>query len=92
MNRALALALAVPLLLGGCTTRLAGMEWSKPTATMQQATLDDIRCLRRAADLVRRGETWVGGLADLTALALEQRRRDATYLRCMTARGYQPAR
>jgi hypothetical protein len=85
------LALLLVVLAAGCTTRYVNQAWTKPGAAVNQTTLDDVQCLRDASAGTRVGDTVVGGLADLSRLGVEQRRRDRTYVRCMAGRGYQPA-
>ncbi len=81
--------LLVPaVLLTACTTRDLGQRWTKPAVAMQQLTLDDVECARRAYETPPLPDTIVGGLADVVRVTLEESRRERTYTRCMSSHGY----
>ena len=78
------------MVLTGCTRVLdiAGREWRKPGASIQQVTYDEVECARvteKAGDLP---DTIVGGVADAIVRPKEDRRRGAAYDSCMRERGY----
>jgi len=79
-------------LLSGCTRviDISGSDWRRADTSIQQETFDEVECARtteKAGDLP---DTFVGGLADLIVVPLEDRRRGAAYDRCMIDRGYSP--
>jgi hypothetical protein len=81
--------LLVPaVLLAACTTGDLDHRWTKPAVAMQQLTLDDVDCARRAYDTPPLPDTVVGGLADVARVTIESSRRERTYARCMSSRGY----
>jgi hypothetical protein len=91
--RALAI-LAAAALLAGCATRfdVGGREWSKPGVQLPQITLDEMDCARFAVDARPFPDTIVGGLADIVAAKRQDAKMNRDFNRCMTDRGYQPAR
>ena len=93
--RALAIVAAAAL-LAGCTTRfdVGGREWTKPGVkyAQTQTTLDEMDCARFAVDARPFPDTIVGGLADIVAAKLQDVKMRRDFDRCMTDRGYQPAR
>jgi hypothetical protein len=91
--RALAIVAAAAL-LAGCTTRfdISGREWTKPGVQVPQTALDEMDCARFAVDARPFPDTIVGGLADIVAAKLQDAKMDRDFNRCMTDRGYQPAR
>ncbi|OGK99212.1 MAG: hypothetical protein A3E31_09415 [Candidatus Rokubacteria bacterium RIFCSPHIGHO2_12_FULL_73_22] len=92
MRGRIALAVAAAL-LAGCSAKLevAGTAWTRPNTMYQRITLDEIDCIRKARDLPKTTESWVGGAFDVGRLALEDRRLQSSYERCMTELGYTPA-
>jgi hypothetical protein len=89
--------LAAAALLAGCTTRfdIGGGEWTKPGAQISQiaqTTLDEMDCARIAVDARPFPDTIVGGLADIVAAKIQDIKMSRDFDRCMSARGYQPAR
>jgi len=86
------LALLAVLLLAGCYTKydLIGADWSKQGTMIQQTTLDEMDCVREAREAGSTPDLYVGGLVDLTRIAIEEGQRHGSYKRCMTARGYRP--
>jgi hypothetical protein len=85
---------AAAALLAGCTTRfdIGGREWIKPGVQFAQTTLDEMDCARIAVDARPFPDTIVGGLADIVAAKLQDAKMNRDFNRCMTDRGYQPAR
>ena len=85
---------AAAALLAGCTTRfdIGGREWTKPGAQLPQTTLDEMDCARFAVDARPFPDTIVGGLADIVTAKLQDVKMRRDFDRCMTDRGYQPAR
>lgn len=95
MRRAVALLLVA--LVGvstGCTSRfdIGGGEWAKPGAAIAEVTQDEMECARKAVDDRPYPETIVGGLADIAAAKYQDVRTSVVFDRCMTAKGYRPAR
>ena len=91
--RALAIVAAAAL-LAGCTTRfdIGGREWTKPGVQRPQVSFDEMDCARFAVDARPFPDTIVGGLADIVAAKLQDAKMNRDFSRCMTDRGYQPAR
>ena len=91
--KALAIVAAAAL-LAGCTTRfdIVGREWTKPGVQLPQVTLDEMDCARFAVDARPFPDTIVGGLADIVAAKYQDVKMSRDVDRCMTDRGYQPAR
>lgn len=81
---------AVVVLLSGCTRVLdiAGEEWKRANTSIQQETSDEMDCARDSEPAGKHTETFIGGLADMIVVPLEDRRRGAVYDRCMVAKGY----
>jgi hypothetical protein len=79
--------------LAGCTVKydLSGADWQKPGAMIQTVTLDEMECVRSARDAGDTYDLWVGGLADVGRMVVEERLRAGTYQRCMLDKGYQPS-
>ena len=46
-----ALALAGVIALSGCTTIHVASDWTKPAATAQQVTFDDMECERQSREI-----------------------------------------
>ena len=86
------LALLAILLLGGCYTKydLSGADWSKRETIIQQTTLDEMECVRGAREAGSTVDVEIGGLVDLSRIAIEEGQRNSNYKDCMAARGYQP--
>lgn len=91
MRSALALLALLPL-VAGCYTKydLTGAYWTKPSTMLRQTTQDETECVRGAREAGSTPDLGVGGLADLTRIAIEEGQRDGNYKSCMAARGYQP--
>ena len=92
--RAIVVVAAATILVSGCTTRfdIAGSEWKKPGAQIPQITLDEMDCARVAVDARPFPDTIIGGLADIVAAKVQDIKMSHDFDRCMTDRGYQPAR
>ena len=88
------LIVTAAILVAGCTTRfdIGGGEWTKPGAQITQTTLDEMDCARVAVDARPFPDTIVGGLADIVAAKIQDVKMSRDFDRCMSARGYQPAR
>jgi hypothetical protein len=87
--------LAAAALLAGCTTTrfdIGGGEWAKPGTQLPQVTQDEMECARVAVDARPFPDTIVGGLADIVAAGIQDIKMDHDFNRCMSAKGYQPAR
>jgi hypothetical protein len=83
-----ALMLAVLVTLAGCTTVHDPSDWTKPTATAQQITFDDMECERQSREIPGTPDLIVGGLVDIPRIAIENGQREHIYTRCMQERGY----
>jgi hypothetical protein len=87
MSRTLVVALA--LLAAGCTTWDLDDVWSKPNATTMLTSRDDWDCRHEVdASSPRQPDYVIGGVVDTVRVVEEERDRDQTYAKCMTARGY----
>jgi hypothetical protein len=87
----LALLVAVVSMLTGCMANLdvAGTEWGKPGAPLNQVTLDELECARAASDDASRPpDLLVGGLVDVARVAIQEGSARALYNGCMRAKGY----
>ena len=83
------LIVAVALLAAGCTTWDLDDVWSKPNASTMLLSRDDWDCRHEVDETTpRTPDTWIGGIADAVRVVEEERSRDTTYAKCMTARGY----
>jgi hypothetical protein len=84
--------LAALVLLSGCTRVLdiAGEHWIRANTSIQQETSDEMECARDSEPAGNLPDTFVGGLADMIVVPLEDRRRGAAYDRCMVTKGYTP--
>jgi len=91
MRSALALLALLPL-VAGCYTKydLTGADWTKSSTMIQQTTQDEMECVRGAREAGSTTDLGVGGLVDLTRIAIEEGQRNGNYKSCMAARGYQP--
>ena len=92
--RAIVIVAAAIVFVSGCTTRfdIAGSEWQKAGAQIPQVTLDEMDCARMAVDARAFPDTIIGGLADIVAAKMQDIKMNQDFDRCMTGRGYQPAR
>lgn len=82
---------SLTLLLAGCTLDLAGTEWKKPGAMVQEVTVVEIECARKAFEIGPGPDLILGGLLDVGRLALQESRQAAAFNSCMTSAGYQRA-
>ncbi|MBI4638612.1 MAG: hypothetical protein HY727_19920 [Candidatus Rokubacteria bacterium] len=83
------IVVALLALLAACSTGyVSRATWTRPGVTMQQLTLDETECARKAADAPNTPDAVVGGVADVVRIVVEETRRDRIYTDCMTARGY----
>jgi len=80
---------SLTLLLAGCTLDLAGTEWQKPGAMVQQVTVVEVECARKAQEIGPGPDLILGGLLDVGRLALQESRQSAAFNSCMTSAGYQ---
>ena len=85
-------AFAAPiLLLAGCTLDLAGTEWRKPGAMVPEVTVVEVECARKAFEIGPGPDLVLGGLLDVSRLAVQESRQAAAFNSCMTSAGYQRA-
>ena len=84
-----ALALAAVVALSGCTTLHVPLEWTKPAATPQQVTFDDMECERLSREIPGTPDLIVGGIVDIPRLIIENGQRESIYNHCMKERGYE---
>ena len=89
MNAVLALAAVVAL--SGCiiTTVHDPSDWTKPAATTQQVTFDDMECERLSRDIPGTPDLIVGGIVDIPRIVIENGQREHIYDKCMKDRGYE---
>jgi hypothetical protein len=87
------LALAAAVALSGCVTITIHdpSDWTKPAATIQQVTFDDLECERQSRDIYGTPDLIVGGIVDIPRIIIENNQRDSIYNRCMKDRGYEKA-
>jgi hypothetical protein len=80
--------------LAGCAPQfdIGGGDWAKPGAGIQQITLDEMECARTASRAYSTPESFVGGLADVVRVKIEDSQMTSAFDRCMESKGYQPAR
>lgn len=78
-------------LLVGCAPAfdVAGREWTKPAASIQQVTLDVTECAREAYEAGWTPDLLLGGVLDVGRLVVERGAQAWTYRRCMRDRGYE---
>jgi len=90
-TRARLVACAAALALAGCTAGLdvSGARWSKPSASVQEVTLDAMECARSTTDVGRTPDLLIGGVADAVRFGIRERTRQRVYEQCMTSRGYE---
>ena len=84
-----ALALAAVVALSGCTTIHAPSDWTKPAATTQQVTFDDMECERQSREIPGTPDLIVGGIVDIPRIIIENGQRESIYTHCMKDRGYE---
>lgn len=89
----LALALIALAGLAGCAVHpdLEGRQWARADALLQDVTLDEVDCARRAHEAADTPDLVLGGLLDVVRLGIEERQRRTAFERCMVDRRYQPA-
>jgi hypothetical protein len=87
----LAIALLVLGTLAGCSTKydLSGSDWKKSGTMFQDATYDEMECVRSAREAGWTPDLIVGGLADVVRFNIEEGQRSGAFRRCMVAKGYQ---
>lgn len=80
------------LVLGGCAPAfdVAGVEWAKSGASIQQDTLEETECARAAFAAGWTPDLVLGGLLDVVRVVIQNGRQTGTYHDCMTKRGYRP--
>jgi hypothetical protein len=83
--------LAVLLLLAGCTPAfdVSGRTWAKAGVGINQLTLDETECARKAFAAGDTPDLLLGGLVDVGRLFVENRIQASTYRNCMTDLGYE---
>lgn len=88
----LAPALIAVAVLAGCAVHpdLEGRQWARPGAMLQDVTLDEVDCARRAHEAADTPDLILGGLVDVVRLVIEDGQRRTAFRRCMVDRGYQP--
>ena len=82
---------SLTLLLAGCTLDLAGTEWKKPGAMVQEVTVVEVECARKALEIGPGPDLILGGLLDVGRLAVQESQQAAAFSNCMTSAGYQRA-
>ena len=81
--------LAALIALTGCTTIHDPSDWTKPAATVQQITYDDMECERESRGIPGTPDLIVGGIVDISRIVIENGQREHIYKRCMKGRGYE---
>jgi len=88
-TRVAALALAIFVHGAGCASVDAtGSGWARPSAGVQEVTLDAIWCARAAEDAGHTPDLILGGVVDVARLVVENAQARRAYERCMSGRGY----
>lgn len=82
---------SLALLLTGCALDLGGIEWRKPGARVQEVTVTEVECARKALQIGPGPDLILGGLLDVGRLAVQETRQAAAFSDCMTSAGYQRA-
>jgi hypothetical protein len=85
------LVVVAALSLAGCTLDLWGTEWSKQGAMVQEVSLTEVECARKAFEIGPGPDLVLGGLLDVVRLAIQESAQAAAFDRCMTSAGYQRA-
>jgi hypothetical protein len=88
MGAGVALFAAV-LLLTGCTLDLRGTEWKKPGAMFQEVSLVEVECARKAFEIGPGPDLILGGLLDISRIAVQESKQANAFSDCMTGAGYQ---
>ena len=79
------------VLLAGCALDLGGVEWKKPGAMVQEVTVTEVECARKAFEIGPGPDLILGGLLDVGRIAVQESRQAAAFSSCMTNAGYQRA-
>jgi len=89
----LALAFLALAAFAGCSIKydLSGADWTKPDTMVQEATYDEMACVRAARDAGHTPDLIVGGVVDVGRYTVEEYQRRDAYRGCMQTRGYQPS-
>jgi hypothetical protein len=85
------LVVVAALSLVGCTLDLWGTEWRKQEAMVQEVSLAEVECARKAFEVGPGPDLILGGLLDVARLAIQESRQAAVFDSCMTSAGYQRA-
>lgn len=92
MKTLVRLAIGVSALVGlsGCVAQfdVAGTDWTKSEATIQQLTLDEMECARGSESAGQWPDLIVGGLVDVVRIGIQEGARTRTFNGCMAAKGY----
>ena len=71
---------------------IGGGDWTRAGAHIQQVSLDEMECARLASRAYSTPESFVGGLADMVRVKIEDGQMASAFSQCMESKGYQPAR
>jgi hypothetical protein len=85
------LVVVAALSLVGCTLDLWGTEWRKQGAMVQEVSLTEVECARKAFEIGSGPDLVLGGLLDVVRLAIQESAQAAAFDSCMTTAGYQRA-
>jgi hypothetical protein len=93
-RRHIAVGALVGAALAGCAPQfdLGGADWTKADTQIQQVTLDEMECARLASRSYWTPESFVGGLADVVRVKIEDAQMSSAFTRCMESKGYRAAR
>ena len=85
------MALALLIVLSGCTPAfdVTGREWAKSDVSINQVTLDETECARKAFAAGSTPDLLLGGMLDAGRLLVENSQQANTYSDCMTNLGYE---
>jgi hypothetical protein len=80
--------------LAGCAPQfdIGGGDWTKSGAQIQQTTLDAMECARLASRAYWTPDLFIGGLADVARIYVEDAQMTGAFSRCMESKGYQTTR
>jgi hypothetical protein len=83
---------AVAVVLAGCAPAfdVAGRDWTRPSTSIPQVTLDETSCTREAYGAGWTPDLVLGGILDLPRIVVQNVAQISAYGRCMTKRAYQP--
>ena len=86
--RAVLIAGAMLLLLGGCVAVHYPEQWTRPATSLAQITADEVDCDRASRDAGWTPDLILGGVLDIVRVMIERGQVEGAYAACLRARGY----